>query len=114
MIRFKANLTYIYFKIGGSATKPPETLENFYVTANENYWNFIYFFIFSLDFSPLLILQKNFGGGGGSPPLGTPLPPTPFFQLYMFNLNIPTLYCCAMPHKFNCYYPNQHISKEIY
>ena len=65
MVRYKANLTYILQKGGVRGAKPPETLENFYVTANEIYWDFIKNFnfpIFYFNFSPLLILQKNFGG----------------------------------------------------
>ena len=62
---------------GFGGAKPPDTLENFYVRAYENYWNFIIFSFFPsfyLWFSPFLILQKNFVGGLSPPsPLGTPL-----------------------------------------
>ena len=68
-------IEHIKLKMGFGGLSPPDTLENFYVRAYENYWNFIIFSFFPsfyLWFFPLLILQKNFGGGGAWPPQAPP------------------------------------------
>ena len=54
----------------GWGAKPPETLENFYITANEIYVNFIIFFYFFPTFPlifPLCLYFRKISGGGLSP-----------------------------------------------
>ena len=74
MIRNKANSTSV-LQMGVRVAKPPETLDDFYVTANEIYWNFTIF-----SFSPTFALIctmccfRKILGGGLSPPSPPPLP----------------------------------------
>ena len=89
------------FKKGVRGAKPPETLENFYVTANENYWNFIYFSFFPsifLWFFPFANTSEKFQGGAEPPthppgyaPASTDLLPCEyekFYRTYTFKAGL--------------------------
>ena len=80
LVWIKLNILNSQRGVGEGGGKPPETLENLYVTSNENYhWKFIifpFFPSFFLWFFPLLILQQDFGVGTqalSASPLRTPL-----------------------------------------